>query len=444
VAAPTLRALVREARTASGGALVLAVAIPFVFLHPKYQPSLAHGSVGINLTDLALAAVVVAGVWTLRRDGPGALVAQPVLWGLFAVFLIWLVASIAWATHDDPNYPLHSRVVSAFKYVEFALLAPAAAVVVRKPADRSALLFSIVAWSSFLTAIAALQFLGIVNEFEGRRPVQREPSYIGIHELGVFSGVALTIAFASILIVRRPRLGWVGGIAGTLGVALAAALDAVGGIVVAAVSVAAVAARRGLLDLRRIAILAVIVAAVAAASVTLRGSAVSAFLEFLGVTPSNTQTNENVQSYSHRTLLGYIGLRIWLDHPIAGAGWQESHEPAAFEKHLAAAHRRFPDEPDVAFPSRAHRWGVQNGIIQTLADLGAVGLILLGLVIACALRVALRVARADDEERAHTAIVALGGLIVAVAVFTGTGLLPGTSVEAMLWLTVGLCASLAV
>ena len=439
-----LRALVREARTASGGALVLAVAVPLVFLHPSYQPSLTHGSVGIDLSDLALAAVVLAGLWTLRRHGPGALAAQPVLWLLFAAFLIWLVGSIAWATHYDPNYPLHSRVVSAFKYVEFAMLAPVAALVLRKAADRSALLLAVAAWSAFLTVVGALQFLGIVNEFEGRRPVQREPSYIGIHELGAFSGVALAIAFASIVIARRSRLAWLAGVAGGLGVALAAALDAVGGIAVAAAAGAAVAARRGRLGLRRVLVLTAIVIAVAAASVSLRGSAVSAFLEFLGVTPASTQIDQNVQSYSHRTLLGYIGLRIWLDHPVAGAGWQESHEPAAFEKHLAAAHRRFPDEPNVAFPSPEHRWGVQNGVIQTLADLGAVGLMLLGLVVAASLRVAVRVARAEDDERAHTATVALGGLIVAVAVFTGTGLLPGTSVEAMLWLTVGLCASLAV
>jgi hypothetical protein len=273
--------------------------------------------------------------------------------------------------------------------------------------------------------------------------VQREPSYIGIHELGVFSGTALTIAFATILTLRRHRLGWVGGVAGGFGVALAAALDAVGGVAVAAAAAAAVAARRGLLSVRRALLLAAIVAAVAVASVTLRASAVSAFFEFLGVTPASTQTNENVQSYSHRTLLGYIGVRIWLDHPVAGAGWQESHEPAAFERHLAAAHRRFPHEPDAAFPSRAHRWGVQNGVIQTLADLGVIGFVLLALVVALALRLALRTARGDDGERAHSGTVALAALIVAVAVFTGTGLLPGTSVEAMLWVAVGLCASLA-
>jgi hypothetical protein len=443
VAVPTLRALVREARTASGGALVLSAAIPFVFLHPDYQPSLSRGSVGIDLSDLAIAAAFVAALWTIRRHGVGVLTSRLPLWLAFVVFLAWLVASIAWAVHHDADYPLHSRIVSAFKYVEFAMLAPVAAIVLRDAADRIALLFAVAAWSAFLTLIAVLQFLGVVDEFDGRRPIQREPSYIGIHELGVFSGVALTIAFATIVTLRRPLLGWLGGIAGGLGVALAAALDAVGGIVVAAAAAAAVAARLGLLTARRALLLATIVVAVAVASVTLRASTVSAFLEFLGVTPASTQTNQSVQSYSHRTLLGYIGLRIWLDHPVAGAGWQESHEPAAFEKHLAAAHRRFPDEPAAAFPSPAHRWGVQNGVIQTLADLGAVGLLLLSLVVALALRIAVRVARSADVERRHSGSVALGALIVAVAVFAGTGLLPGTSVEAMLWLTVGLCASLA-
>ena len=129
------------------------------------------------------------------------------------------------------------------------------------------------------------------------------------HRTRIWMASRESLAIATIVTVRRSRLGWAGGIAGGLGVALAAALDAVGGIVVAAAAAAAIAARRGLLGARRAVLLAAVVVAVAAASVTLRASAVSAFLEFLGVTTASTQTNENVQSYSHRTLLGYIGLR---------------------------------------------------------------------------------------------------------------------------------------
>jgi O-antigen ligase len=180
-------------------------------------------------------------------------------------------------------------------------------------------------------------------------------------------------------------------------------------------------------------VLAAVVVAVAVAAVSLRGSAVSAFLQFLGVRPANENTRTHVQTYAHRTLLGYIGVKIWLDHPVVGAGWQESEQPAAFTPHLAAAHRRFPSEPALAFPAPEHEWGVQNGIIQTLADLGVVGLALLlaGLVAAFLLAV-----RAG-------ALVPPAWLWVSFAVFTGTGLLAGASVNVLLWLAVGLAVSVA-
>ena len=40
---------------------------------------------------------------------------------------------------------------------------------------------------------------------------------------------------------------------------------------------------------------------------------------------------------------------MWLDHPIVGAGWQVSLEPSGFDPYLAAAHRRFPNEPAEPF-----------------------------------------------------------------------------------------------
>jgi O-antigen ligase len=173
------------------------------------------------------------------------------------------------------------------------------------------------------------------------------------------------------------------------------------------------------------------VVAVGIAAVSLRGSAVTAFLEFLGVRAQDQSTQTHVQTYAHRTLLGYIGVKIWLDHPIVGAGWQESAQPAAFTPHLAAAHRRFPTEPAEAFPARRHEWGVQNGIIQTLADLGVVGLVLLLTGLVAAFRLAVRAG----------SLVAPAWLWVAFAVFTGTGLLAGASVNVLLWLGVGLAVS---
>ncbi len=43
-------------------------------------------------------------------------------------------------------------------------------------------------------------------------------------------------------------------------------------------------------------------------------------------------------------------------------------------RYLAAARRRF-NQPAEAFPSPAHRWGVQNAYVQSLADLGILGLV---------------------------------------------------------------------
>src|SRR5262249_59891408 len=82
-------------------------------------------------------------------------------------------------------------------------------------------------------------------------------------------------------------------------------------------------------------------------------------------------------TYSHHTLLAYIGYRIWRDHPVAGAGWQASNQPATVDPVLPAAGRKFPNLPALAFPTREHEWGIQNAYVQAAADLGVVGLVLL-------------------------------------------------------------------
>ena len=82
----------------------------------------------------------------------------------------------------------------------------------------------------------------------------------------------------------------------------------------------------------------------------------------------------NIQTYSQRTVLAYIGLEIFLAHPLTGVGWQASELPVNFEPHLDAARRRFPDVAEQALPSDEHRWGVQNAYVQAAADLGILGL----------------------------------------------------------------------
>jgi O-antigen ligase len=413
------------------GPLVLAAALPLLFLHRQYQPSLTSGGVTLTLADLGLVAVVLAALYAGARGGFAPLARARFVWLALALFAVWMFASLVWARHNDAGYAIGSHVVSAGKFFEFMLLAPAVPLILRKREERRVFFLAFAAWSAFLTIVAILQFLGLVNEFEGRRSLQREPSYVGVHELGAISGAALALAFIAIVAGRWRRFSLLALLAGGLGVALAAALDSVGGMIAAAVTVWAVEQARGRVPVRRVLVLAAVVVAVAVAAVSLRGSAVSAFLQFLGVRPANENTRTHVQTYAHRTLLGYIGVKIWLDHPVVGAGWQESEQPAAFTPHLAAAHRRFPSEPALAFPAPEHEWGVQNGIIQTLADLGVVGLALLLAGLVAAFRLAVRAG----------ALVAPAWLWVSFAVFTGTGLLAGASVNILLWLAVGLAVS---
>src|SRR5207247_2097388 len=120
----------------------------------------------------------------------------------------------------------------------------------------------------------------------------------------------------------------------------------------------------------------VVAAVVAVGAVAIRGSDLDAFARFLGASPGKVQAPETkVQTYSHRTLLAWLGWEIWKDDPLLGVGWEGSAEPANFVPHLPAAHRRFPDEAPLAFPSAApdRRYGVQNSWLQALADLGVVG-----------------------------------------------------------------------
>jgi O-antigen ligase len=189
--------------------------------------------------------------------------------------------------------------------------------------------------------------------------------------------------------------------------------------------------------------LALLCAVVAVAAVQLRSNTIVSFLSFLGVrAPAQQQTTGGVESWQQRVLLGYIGLRIWEDHPVIGTGWQESELPHAFESHLADARKRFSSQPAQAFPSQQHEWGVQNGIVQTLSDLGIVGLVLLAAFFVATFRLLVRVALRGPPALARQALAVTGWVLLSLAVFTGTGLLAGAVVDAQIWLGLGLAAAL--
>jgi O-antigen ligase len=185
---------------------------------------------------------------------------------------------------------------------------------------------------------------------------------------------------------------------------------------------------------RRAVVVLAVALAVTAGTATMRADAIERFAEFVGIRDRVEDTG--VQSYAHRTLLAYIGARIWLDHPIAGIGWQASNEPWASAPYLDDARRRFPDEPAEAFPSAQHRWGVQTLYVQVLADLGLIGFAALAAVFVTAL-----VAGVQGARGSPVPLVGLAWVLLAAGVWAGIGLVPGLPLAALTWIALGLAAT---
>src|SRR5882762_5625740 len=171
--AETLALRARSMATESGispGAAALALAVPFLFLHIKYQPGvrvpLGSTHLGLELSDVA---VVVVAVFALReglRRGFAALRPALALWISSAALLLWIFLRSESLTHF----------VTAAKFAEYALLAISAPLILRRRADWELVAAVIVAWSVAATLFGFVQFLGadIADAWAAGR---RQPSF---------------------------------------------------------------------------------------------------------------------------------------------------------------------------------------------------------------------------------------------------------------------------
>lgn len=423
----------------SVGAAVLAAAIPVLFVHERYQPGVAlelgGTSVDVSLADLAVLVVVLTALVTGMREGFAPLRRGRVFYAALALLCLACLAWVFLPVLRDEPYEWRVKLVAAAGFAEYALLAPALPLLLRTARDRRLALVALVLTSVAATVWAMLQFVGVVDEFRGRRPAQREPSFVGTHDFSALSGCVLALALVALVTRERllsARLTVLAGLAGGLGASLAGAMTGVLGLWLAAGTLAIVGLRRYAATARSLAALAAIVMAVTAGAAATRGDAIEGFAEFLGI--NRVDEAGQVESYAQRTLLGYIGLRIFLDHPVLGAGFQASNDEWAFGPHLAAARERFPTQPDIAFPSPEHPWGVQNLPLQSLADLGPIGLSLFAAVLVLGLALGLR--------RAPTTIQLVGAcsVLVVTGVWNGVGIVPAIPLAAMTWLAFGLAA----
>ena len=143
-----VRALAGDAATE---ALVLAAAVPFLFLHATYQPGASLGvgstSVDVTLADAAVACVLVAAALRGRREGWDMLLRARVVLGLAAAFLLVCAASLATPSLLGEDYDLTRHAISLAKFGWYATLLPATVLLVRSTADLVPVVRAFVAWS---------------------------------------------------------------------------------------------------------------------------------------------------------------------------------------------------------------------------------------------------------------------------------------------------------
>jgi O-antigen ligase len=430
----------------SAGAVVLALSTPFVFLHDRYNPGVeieaAGASIGVELSDLAILAVAVASLVSLRRSGPGALGHERAVWIAAAALLALVAGSALWGPAVTETYPFADGLVSAATFVEYAVLAPAVPLLVRSRADAAAVLGALAAVTVAAAAVAALQLVGLVGNLDRVPAGRRMPSFLGYHELAALSAGTAGVVVGLLLLRRTLERRWLLATVATaaaLGVAIGGALASLAGLLVGSALALLAAARRTRIDRRRLVAAGAVVAVALGGSLALRSSSLADLIGFLG---DDQPEPGRIETYSQRTVLSYIGLRIFWHHPVLGTGWQGSALEESFGPELPAARERFPDVDEAAFPSGDHPWGVQNAYVQAGADMGAAGAAALVALVAAGLLASGRRLYRGTLAAAWLAAGVLTALTVCAFELAALGLASGTPLLALFWLSLGAAVAL--
>jgi O-antigen ligase len=271
------------------------------------------------------------------------------------------------------------------------------------------------------------------------------PSFAGYHDFATLSGLTLALALGAIVLGHprslRPAV-WVAAVSGTAGAIIGGALSTVIALLLGIAFAASAMLVRRTATRTRAAVLVAVAATLLAGSAAMRSGDIADFVSFLGSGPETTETD--VQTYSQRTVLAYIGIRIFLDHPLFGVGWQASGLPVNFERYVADVRRRFPEVSDEAIPSAKHPWGVQNAYVQAAADMGIAGLLV---TVWLALAGVVRAGRATFSPSTRSSQLALAttvAMLVCAFEWAALGLVAGAPATAFVWLALGASIAVAV
>ena len=418
--------------------LVAAAAIPLIFMHVHFQAHASLGPLDIYDSDVAIAVVVGCAMASGFLYGWSPLRPALWLWILAGALLgLWVLACL-WRPIEMPT----KHLVSVSKIIEYALLAPSLVLLFRRQLDVDRFLAVFVTWALAAAGYGVLMFLGLVKDPlaqpPGFRPGQREVSFIGHQDLGSFTGAALAVGMAAVALGVHRRLAPIALVGGAIGVILDASAFVYLGTLLAALAVVVVARHLRTLNVRRLVVIGAVLAVVAGGVLVLRGSDVTNYLGWLGVTKPETKSVESdVQTGSQRTMLLWMGWQMFKDHPVLGIGFERSNFD--FGPYLPAMRAKFPNQPPEAYPSKQNPWGVQNFWVELLADTGIVGFALAVATFVTGLVIALRLA----WRRSFTGLVAAGFILVAAGALNAIGIVAGIPLDAVTWLGLGLAGAAA-
>ena len=166
----------------------------------------------------------------------------------------------------------------------------------------------------------------------------------------------------------------------------------------------------------------------------LRGSDVTNYLSFLGVTESAQSTKGQVETGEQRSLLLWMGWQMWRTTRSSGSA-STGRTPASSP--ISPPRAPVPGRARPAYPSKANPWGVQNYWLQLASDVGIVGFVLGVATFLVGLVLAFKGVAGDP----FAALVAAGFILVAAGTWNAIGIVPGVPLEALTWIGLGLGAA---
>jgi hypothetical protein len=416
VAAIRHMALWRRLRTPPLALLLVAIALSLI--RSRDQPGIDVGlggtSAHVTPGDVALALLLVVSIVRLARDGVPRSARLAVAGGVLFCALVVVTAAINGTT----------ELVSGVKLVELAVLALGCLALLRERADVEAIVDVLILFTIVADAVGLVKFIAGGGG--------RQSSFLGEHDFAALATLPLVYGLVLLYERRDTRRAWVSIVAGGIGCVLGAALASLLGLYLGVLALVAATAALHRLRARPTLTAAVVVALVTAGTLTIRAGDLGFLQSWFGKPPS--RPGQYASSWSQRLIYTYVGLRVFVDHPLIGTGWYPLLPPKEFDKYLPAAQRRFKDQPSRYFPPPDRPFIPQQTFDQVPAELGLAGVAAFLALLAGAGRSALAAARRTT--------LAAGWLAATIGAIGGEALFGGTPLVATFFLVTGVTLAL--